>query len=300
MNSILTITIWLVAIIATISSPASDIGVLKYETSTNYYKYTRNVHPTPEQIAKHGDYLFSQTQDTNVPAAIVHSITFGKARKPLFILKASEALNPPEQFDGWWNADYSRYFSGAWVVTPTNAPDVEPDPVESWTPKPGDRVTTGYGGTEITTVIDRVEYVGARSQTGILVFGVGLPGVDSFWVRPAPPQDFVVMLGGNNVTNDVPPFFMRELVETNQVDVGSATVGKDTFSLVALRMATNRVVVYRSPLDGAVESWTNIHLGPFFATNFVPRPPLNATNSTMTWGDLIITQPNLLNPLYIR
>lgn len=62
-------------------------------------------------------------------------------------------------------------------------------PTGEWTPKPGDRVRTTYGGSPIETVIERVERVGSRSQTGLLVFGPGLPGVDSWWVGPVQNTD---------------------------------------------------------------------------------------------------------------
>lgn len=54
-----------------------------------------------------------------------------------------------------------------------------------WTPKPGDLVQTSYGGSPVVTVIERVEFVGSRSQTGILIYGLGMPGIDSWWVVPA-------------------------------------------------------------------------------------------------------------------
>lgn len=162
-----------------------------------------------------------------------------------------------------------------------------------WKPKPGDRVVSSYGAAEFITVVDRVEYVGPRSQTGILVYGFGLPGIDSFWVRPAPPENNFVILSGEYATNGRPSFILREFLVTNSVEIGSATIGENSFSLVALRQDTNRVVRYENPIGGAVEWWTNRYLGPFVATNFVPLPPHNATNVTMKWGEIIIT-PNLL------
>ena len=63
-----------------------------------------------------------------------------------------------------------------------------------WKPKIGDRVATflkldGHIGDvnnpRIATITNMV-YVGANSQSGWLVYGDGLPGVDSSWVKPAP------------------------------------------------------------------------------------------------------------------
>jgi hypothetical protein len=61
-----------------------------------------------------------------------------------------------------------------------------------WQPKIGDRVQSTYrpgnfGGEPFITTITQLVFVGKqRSQTGLLVYGDGLPGVDSWWVTPAP------------------------------------------------------------------------------------------------------------------
>jgi len=60
------------------------------------------------------------------------------------------------------------------------------DANQPWRPKIGDRVQTHYGGSNFVTTLTNVVNVGSRSQTGLIVYGRGLPGVDSWWVTPAP------------------------------------------------------------------------------------------------------------------
>ena len=274
---------------------AADIKPIRYEASTNYARYQRSKLLPGEP----GGLLRTSTEVTNVPATIKHSITFGSAGKPLFILKASEAL-PELELDGWTNMEMTRYFSVAWIESPTNESAATPATnsparlVEGWNPKAGDRVVSSYGGSEFTTTVDRVEYVGIRSATGILVYGVGLPGIDSFWVRPAPPENNIVILDGTGVTNDLPPFILSESLVTNEVAIGSATIGGDSFNLVALRQITNRVVRYRSPQGGDPEFWTNSYPGPYVATNFVRSNPTNITINSLTNG-LLLT-PHWVSP----
>ena len=61
-----------------------------------------------------------------------------------------------------------------------------------WQPKIGDRVQTVWdpyttiGRPRVITVTNVVNVGTKRCQTGILVYGDGLPGVDSAWVKPAP------------------------------------------------------------------------------------------------------------------
>lgn len=61
--------------------------------------------------------------------------------------------------------------------------------IEEWHPKVGDEVATvlqpdGKVGELRNVTITKVVRVGMRSQTGLLVYGDGLPGVDSSWVKP--------------------------------------------------------------------------------------------------------------------
>lgn len=64
---------------------------------------------------------------------------------------------------------------------------------------------------------------------------------------------------------------------TNEVKIGTATIGSDTFDVVGLQIVTNRVISLRD------ESWTNTHSGPFIGTNLVkaPAPVIWGTNSWM-------------------
>lgn len=68
------------------------------------------------------------------------------------------------------------------------------EPVK-WRPKIGDVVSTKvqpegecgwHVGSDRLVTITNIVYVGSDSQTGWLVYGDGLPGVDSSWVKPAP------------------------------------------------------------------------------------------------------------------
>lgn len=71
---------------------------------------------------------------------------------------------------------------------------------------------------------------------------------------------------------------------TNEVKIGTATIGYDTFDVVALQVVTNRVVELKGallpPQDIGRESWTNTYAGPFIRTNLVkvPAPKLWGTN----------------------
>ncbi len=63
---------------------------------------------------------------------------------------------------------------------------------DEWMPKIGDRVATvmqldgRVGDLRILTLTNVVRMGNRYSQTGVLVYGDGLPGVDSSWVKPAP------------------------------------------------------------------------------------------------------------------
>lgn len=66
---------------------------------------------------------------------------------------------------------------------------------EHWEPKVGDRVVVTMTpdanrewkeGVRVVTLIKVVRVGLDRCQTGLLVYGDGLPGVDSSWVKPAP------------------------------------------------------------------------------------------------------------------
>lgn len=65
---------------------------------------------------------------------------------------------------------------------------------ETWEPRAGEVVVTHYDGSGThhfghvrTVMLTGVVNVGRdQCQTGLLVYGLGLPGVDSSWVKPAP------------------------------------------------------------------------------------------------------------------
>lgn len=66
-------------------------------------------------------------------------------------------------------------------------------------------------------------------------------------------------------------------LSTNEVKIGTATIGHDAFDVVGLQVVTNRVISLRD------ESWTNTYSGPFIGTNLVkaPAPVFWSTNIWM-------------------
>lgn len=72
---------------------------------------------------------------------------------------------------------------------------------------------------------------------------------------------------------------------TNEVKIGTATIGRDTFDVVGLQVVTNRVISLHD------ESWTNTYAGPFIGTNLVkvPAPVLWGTNM---WIHPIVIESN--------
>lgn len=85
-------------------------------------------------------------------------------------------------------------------------------------------------------------------------------------------------------------------LSTNEVKIGTATIGYDTFDVVGLQVVTNRSIKL------ADESWTNTYAGPFIATNLVKTAtatnwvatngviiqPLYPTNVWMTWPNVLL------------
>ena len=66
---------------------------------------------------------------------------------------------------------------------------------------------------------------------------------------------------------------------TNEVKLGTATIGPKMFDVVGLQLTTNRIVT------AVGESWTNTYPGPFVATNLVPSKEIVwmiGTNIVMT------------------
>ena len=56
---------------------------------------------------------------------------------------------------------------------------------KEWTPTIGETVHNRYGESNTVAVVTNVVQVGRdRSQTGKLVYGEGMPGIDSSWVSP--------------------------------------------------------------------------------------------------------------------
>ena len=76
--------------------------------------------------------------------------------------------------------------SVAVIVSTITKPKIIAQP--TWMPKIGDVVVSRFhadgSSAPFTTTITNVMWVGSRSQTGMLVWGEGLPGIDSWWVMP--------------------------------------------------------------------------------------------------------------------
>ena len=69
---------------------------------------------------------------------------------------------------------------------------------------------------------------------------------------------------------------------TNEVKIGTATIGSDTFDVVGLQVVTNRVISIRD------ESWTNAYAGPFIGTNLVNAPAPVIWGGTNIWMRTLI------------
>ena len=75
-------------------------------------------------------------------------------------------------------------------------------------------------------------------------------------------------------------------LSTNEVKIGTATIGSDTFDVVGLQVVTNRVIALHD------ESWTNTYPGPFIGTNLVKVPVPGI------WGTNIFIRPLSSNWIY--
>lgn len=77
------------------------------------------------------------------------------------------------------------------------------------------------------------------------------------------------------------------LTVTNEVKIGTATIGNNQFDVVKLQVVTNRIIQHTYtknivPLLG--ESWTNTTEGPIVGTNLVLLGPISfATNTILRW-----------------
>ena len=71
-------------------------------------------------------------------------------------------------------------------------------------------------------------------------------------------------------------------LSTNEVKIGTATIGSDTFDVVGLQVVTNRVISLHD------ESWTNTYAGPFIGTNLV-KAPVPVIYGTNVFRSLIVT-----------
>ena len=87
---------------------------------------------------------------------------------------------------------------------------------------------------------------------------------------------------------------------TNEVKIGTATIGNNQFDVVKLQVVTNRIIQHTYtkdivPLLG--ESWTNTIEGPIVGTNLVQAHSsvnLVWTNSMLLWSN------SLTNVIYYR
>lgn len=90
------------------------------------------------------------------------------------------------------------------------------------------------------------------------------------------------------------------LTVTNEVKIGTATIGNNQFDVVKLQVVTNRIIQHTYtkdivPLLG--ESWTNTIEGPIVGTNLVQAHSsvnLVWTNSMLLWSN------SLTNVIYYR
>ena len=82
-------------------------------------------------------------------------------------------------------------------------------------------------------------------------------------------------------------------LSTNEVKIGTATIGSDTFDVVGLQVATN-VAVRTYEHGDAISSFsfTNTYAGPFIGTNLVKVPV------PVIWGTNIFIRPLSSNWIY--
>lgn len=93
---------------------ADELKPLSYEAVTNYIKYERITEYI--RAPKDTNYFVGwKTQTTNWPAAITHSVTWGRGTNKVFILKTCEVLKMPEQTNGWRNAEMRWFNAATWI-----------------------------------------------------------------------------------------------------------------------------------------------------------------------------------------
>lgn len=95
---------------------------------------------------------------------------------------------------------------------------------------------------------------------------------------------------------------LTSTLTTNEVKLGTATIGPKTFDVVGLQIVTNKTVTMLDsrpfvagwdlpPPRATGDFWTNTYPGPFIATNLVERPPVTnwAATNWIYWGDIVLT-----------
>ena len=97
------------AAIPTLPAQSAPLVPLKYEVQTNYSRYARNVALTTNLAT-----TFFHVEETNFPAAVVHSVTWGRDNQPVFILKSQELLPQPAD-STWYRWDLKYYNAATWI-----------------------------------------------------------------------------------------------------------------------------------------------------------------------------------------
>lgn len=98
------------------------------------------------------------------------------------------------------------------------------------------------------------------------------------------------------------------LTVTNEVKIGTATIGNNYFDVVKLQVVTNRIITTKAatnyylvpPADSTIlqqESWTNTTEGPIVGTNLVPAAGIKFSTNIL-WQ---LSPTNIyINPAYLN
>ena len=70
-------------------------GIVDFQINTNYL------------------YVGYQTEKTNFPAAIVHTVTWGIGTNAIFLQKTCQVLKEPT--NGWHNAEWRWFNEASWI-----------------------------------------------------------------------------------------------------------------------------------------------------------------------------------------
>lgn len=86
-------------------SYTNEIKTLQHDRCTDYIYASNNANMV----------VGYKTESTNMPVAIVHSVTYGRGTNAIFVLKTQETLNNNSQTSDWQNVTGATYRNWTWV-----------------------------------------------------------------------------------------------------------------------------------------------------------------------------------------